>query len=57
MTLTQMDHIRGIIAQALIEDMTVADLWYCAEHAASIQALDNAVNILANMKLLEEIEQ
>ena len=57
MTLTQMDHIRGIIAQAFIEDMTVADLWYCAEHAASIQALDNAVNILANMKPLEEIEQ
>jgi len=52
----EIDHIRGIIAQALCEGLTIDDLWICAEHAETIEAFDNAVNILATAMPLEEMD-
>lgn len=42
-----MDWIRGAIANAAIEGLEIEDLYACAEHAATPQDFDNAVNILA----------
>jgi len=57
MTLTTIDHVKGIIAQALCEGLTIDDLWICIEHAETIESFDNAVNILATAMPIEEMEQ
>lgn len=41
-----MDMVRGAIINALIEDMSLEDLWFCAEHAETPDAFDDAVNLL-----------
>lgn len=46
---TSMDWVRAAIANAIIEDMTVRDIWACAEHAETPQDFDTAINLLANM--------
>jgi len=56
MTLAPIDHVKGIIAQALCEGLTIDDLWLCIEHAETIESFDNAVNILATAMQIEEIE-
>jgi len=56
MTLTTIDHVKGTIAQALCEGLTIDDLWLCIEHAESVQAFDDAVNILATAMPLEEMD-
>ena len=43
-----MDWVRAAIANALIEDMTVLDLYEMAEHAETAESFDDAVNILSN---------
>lgn len=48
--LSDMDYVRGAIANALAEDMTLTDLWKCAAHANSAEDFDKAVNLLAQMK-------
>lgn len=47
MTLSAMDYVRGAIANALAEDMNLADLWKCAAYAKNAKDFDNAVNLLA----------
>lgn len=47
--LTDMDYTRGAIAMALAEEMTLIDLWRCAEYAETAEDFDDAVNILAQM--------
>ena len=47
--LSDMDYVRGAIANALAEDMTLADLWKCAAHAKNAEDFDKAVNLLAQM--------
>jgi len=54
MILSQMDLIRGAIAQAIVENLTLHDLWLCAEHAASTQGFSDAVNELAHMQPIAE---
>jgi hypothetical protein len=54
MTASPVDLIRGAIAQAMGEGLTLQDLYACAEQAASVQGFFDAVNILATMK--EETE-
>ena len=41
-----MDNVRAAIINALIEDMSLEDLWYCSEHADTTEDLDAAVNLL-----------
>jgi len=48
--LEPMDYVRGAIANALAEGMTVEDLLYCSTHAKSTKDFDTAVNLLAQMK-------
>ena len=48
MEFTAMDWVRAAIANALIEDMTVLDLYEMAEHAETAESFDDAVNILSN---------
>lgn len=50
MPLTPMDYMRGIIAQAIAEGMSLADLQHCAEYATTPEDFDIAVNMLAGMK-------
>lgn len=45
--ITDMDYIRGALANALCEDMSLADVYRCAEHAETPNAFDDAVNVLA----------
>ncbi len=47
--LSEMDYVRGAIANALAEDMTLIDLWQCSIHAENTEDFDNAVNLLAQM--------
>lgn len=47
MDLPPIEWVRGAIYNALIEGMTVEDLWRMAEHAASCEAFDDAVNELS----------
>ena len=49
MILTYMDYVRGAIANAMAEDMTLKDLYACAEHAQTAKDFDNAVNLFALM--------
>jgi len=35
--LSDMDYVRGAIANALAEDMTLNDLWKCAAHAKTAE--------------------
>ena len=51
----EMDWVRGAIANACIEGLTIDDLWFCAEYAATPQDFDNAVNLLA--QTVPEIEE
>lgn len=48
--LSDMDYVRGAIANAMAEDMTLDDLWKCAAHAKDVEDFDKAVNLLAQMK-------
>jgi|TARA_R110000868_G_scaffold205945_1_gene454653 hypothetical protein len=48
--LSDMDYVRGAIANALAEDMTLADLWQCAAHAKTAEDFDKAINLFAQMK-------
>lgn len=43
-----MDYIRAAIAQAAHNDVTSSQLMACAEHAATPEAFDNAVNLLVH---------
>ena len=45
--LTETDFLRAAIANAMIEDFTVRDLWECAQYAETIDDFDAAVNLLA----------
>lgn len=45
-----MDYVRAAIIQAMAEDLTLTDVFNCAEHAAGPVAFADAVNILATMK-------
>ena len=45
--LTDMDYVRGAIVNAMLEEMTLSDLWECAANAQDTESFDNAVNILA----------
>ena len=45
--LTAMDYVRGALANAAAEGMSVIDLIAMAEHAQTAQAFDLAVNELA----------
>ena len=45
--LTDMDYVRGAIVNAILEEMTLSDLWECAANARDPESFDNAVNILA----------
>ena len=56
MTLTPIDHVKGTIAQALCEGLTIDDLWLCIEYAESVQAFDDAVNIMATTMPQEEMD-
>jgi hypothetical protein len=51
MTLTPMDYIRAAIAQASHNGVTSSQLMACAEHAATPEAFDNAVNLLVHSLL------
>ena len=41
-----MDNVRAAIINALIEDMSLEDLWYCSEHADTTEDFDASVNLL-----------
>lgn len=41
-----MDNVRAATINALIEDMSLEDLWYCSEHADTTEDFDAAVNLL-----------
>ena len=41
-----MDNVRAAIINALIEDMNLEDLWWCAEHADTTGDVAAAVNLL-----------
>ena len=41
-----MDNVRAAIINALIEDMSLEDLWWCSEHADTTEDFDAAVNLL-----------
>ena len=45
--ISEMDVVRGAIASAMAEGMTLEDFWACSEHAEEVMDLDYAVNILA----------
>ena len=47
--LSEMDYVRGALANALSEDMTLIDLWQCSIHAKNTEDFDKAVNLLAQM--------
>lgn len=47
MNLTPMAYVRGAIVNAMLEDMSLEDLFAAAEHAETCEAFDEAVNILA----------
>lgn len=49
MTLSQMDYVRAAIIQALAEELTLSDLYACAELAPSCETFADAVNMLATM--------
>jgi nitrogen regulatory protein PII len=44
---TPMDWIRDAIANAAVENMDIADLIACAEHAETVEDFNSAVNLLA----------
>ena len=44
-----MDYVRGAIANAIVERMSLTDLYACAEHAETAEDFDTAVNLLAQM--------
>ena len=44
--LTEMDYVRGALANAVFEGLTVYDLIRMAEHAQTAQQFENAVNEL-----------
>lgn len=46
--LTPMDNVRAALLNALVEGMTLHDVWLMAEHAKTTDDLDRAVNVLAN---------
>jgi hypothetical protein len=48
MEFTEMDWVRAAIANALIEEMTVFDLYEMAQHAETVESFEDAVNILSN---------
>lgn len=52
--LDEMDFVRAAIANAMAENMTLEDLWACAEHAADVDDFDEAVNLLAQMQVKRE---
>ena len=45
--ISEMDFVRAAIASAMAEDMTLQDIWACAEHAEETMDFEVAVNILA----------
>ena len=45
--LVETDYLRAGIANAMIEGMTVRDLWECAQYAETMDDFDAAVNMLA----------
>jgi hypothetical protein len=45
--ISDMDFVRAAIANAMAEDMTMQDIWACAEHAEETPDFEAAVNILA----------
>lgn len=49
-----MEYVRAAIVQAMAENLTLLDLFNCAEHAAGPVAFADAVNILATMKEASE---
>lgn len=49
MILQPMDYVRAAIAQAMVENLTLDDLWRCAEHADTPETFDAAVNLLVTM--------
>ena len=54
MQLTTMDWVRATLANAKASGMDLADVIRAAEHAASVETFDNAVNILADTLPTEE---
>lgn len=47
MNLSPMAYVRGAIVNAMLEDMTLEELFAAAEYAETCEAFDNAVNELA----------
>ena len=47
---TEGEYIRDAIANAINEGMDITDLQDAADHAATAEALDRAVNLLAQMR-------
>ena len=45
--LEDIDIVRGVLAQGMAENMTLADLYACAEYADDVEDWMEAVNILA----------
>jgi len=48
-SLSEMDYVRGAIVNAMLEDMTLEDLFACVEHAKTAKDFDTAINLLAQM--------
>tara|TARA_R100001086_G_scaffold122365_2_gene62968 strand:+ start:42 stop:221 length:180 start_codon:yes stop_codon:yes gene_type:complete len=42
-----MDYVRGTIASALADGLTLEDVWQAAEHAQSLTDFDAAVQMLS----------
>ena len=47
--LSNMDYFKAAIINAVVEDLTVTDLWACVEHAQSAKDFDTAVNELIHI--------
>lgn len=46
---TEMGIIKSAVAQGMAENMSLADIWACLEHAAGAMAFADAINELASM--------
>lgn len=53
-TITEIDWFRAAIANAMVEDMTVYEIWECLENAKDAEAFDRAINLMALMKGQEQ---
>lgn len=50
MNLTPMDYIRAALANAMAEDLDIADIWQAIEHAETPAAFDANINTIVQAR-------